>query len=280
MECREAYFFPNKAPDVMELEHRLRCIAQDLAEAERFALYEVLTAAHPDLPTTRFEPEQGFVRVVQAGGEIFFPRPLPLIKFAHVSCGYEEWLARKYELPGFVSVDESDVVVDCGAYVGGFSISAARKAAAVHLFEPAPENFACSSRNIAHVENVIINQMGLYFRTESIKLNLSSSSVEHSIILPDNGEIVASIDVPVIRLDDYCRQSGIDRIDFLKIEAEGVELEVFEGLGDIPVKKFAIDVSEERNGESPAQEFWLLLRARGYEVRQRGHVLFARLASE
>lgn len=62
------------------------------------------------------------------------------------------------------------------------------------------------------------------------------------------------------------------------IEAEGVELEVFDGLGAILPRKFAIDVSPERNGESPADEFLERFARMGYATRQRGHALFAREA--
>jgi hypothetical protein len=62
----------------------------------------------------------------------------------------------------------------------------------------------------------------------------------------------------------------------VKIEAEGVELEVFDGLESIRPRKLAIDVSPERDGESPAEEFKSRLAKINYEFRHRGHVLFAR----
>jgi hypothetical protein len=62
----------------------------------------------------------------------------------------------------------------------------------------------------------------------------------------------------------------------VKIEAEGVELEVFEGLEAIRPRKLAIDVSPERDGESPAAEFRIRLARMNYEFRQRANVLFAR----
>jgi hypothetical protein len=81
----------------------------------------------------------------------------------------------------------------------------------------------------------------------------------------------------VLSLADYAAEQGIEGFDFVKIEAEGVELEVFEGLGDMRPARLAIDVSPERDGQSPAGEFRTLLEPLGYEVRQRGQVMFARL---
>jgi hypothetical protein len=65
--------------------------------------------------------------------------------------------------------------------------------------------------------------------------------------------------------------------DSVKIEAEGVELEVFGGLDDLRPRKLSIDVSPERNGESPANEFRERLAPMGYEIRQRAHAMFAKL---
>jgi len=199
-----------------------------------------------------------------------------MVKLAILSFGYEEWLRRKYCLPGFVEVQEGDVVVDCGAYVGGFSLSAARVAGRLHAFEPDKENAACARRNLAGFPHVQVVECGLYNRSDEMILNRSASSVEHSLLQPDDGIIVESRPIKVLSLADYARAEGVGGYDFVKIEAEGVELEVFDGLENIRPRQLAIDVSPERNGTSPAEEFRLRLEPLGYEVRQRKHVLFAR----
>ncbi len=270
-------FFPNKSPETMAFEDIFRRHIAPLGEESRLALYELLTSVHPEMVPTMFEIAGEQVLAHQREGIIAFPRPLPLIKYAHISCGYEEWLEHKYALPGFVEVEPGDVVIDCGAYVGGFSISAVKKARAVHLFEPDLANFECVTRNLGPYGTAHCSQAGLYDRDDEMLLNISASSVEHSFLTPDDGEVLRQQSVRVQRLDTYCREHGISELDFLKIEAEGVELEVFGGLGAIRVRKFAIDVSPERDGESPAEEFTARLTAMGYEIRQRGHVLFAHL---
>jgi FkbM family methyltransferase len=270
-----AHFFPNRPPDIMAFESRFRQHVAPLPEASRLALYEMLSGLHPNLVETRFETEDDYVLAHQVESVIAFPKPLPLIKYAHLSCGYEEWLEHKYALPGFVEVETGDVVVDCGAYVGGFSLSAAKKAGEIHVFEPDVANFRCVERNLRDAANARLNQAGLYNRDDRMLLNVSPSSVEHSLLVPDDGQVLRQEMVMVKRLDTYCKEQGIAAVDFLKIEAEGVELEVFEGLGDLRARKLAIDVSPERDGESPALEFTERLGIQGYEIRQRGHVLFA-----
>lgn len=203
-----------------------------------------------------------------------------MVKLTQLLCGYEEALRRKYCLPGFVEVAPGDIVVDCGAFVGGFSLSASRIAAQVHAFEPESKNFACLMRNFANVGNVLLNNVGLYTRSSLMNLNISMSSVEHSLLIPDDGQVISIQEIEVIGLKEYLQGRGIPKFDFVKIEAEGVELEVFDGLEDVRPAKLAIDVSPERNGESPADEFRDRLIPLGYEVRQRGHVMFARLQNQ
>jgi FkbM family methyltransferase len=272
-------FFPNQSAAVQSMEFRFRTEAAKLPQTSRLALYEIFSSCLPSFTPTVFRVTDGVVIARQNGREIAFPDPLPLVKFGHIIFGYEEWLQRKYCLPGFVEVAPGDVVVDCGAYVGGFSISAAMVAAQVHAFEPEAANFACLARNFRAVGNVVLNQAGLYSETRRIGLNISASSVEHSLLMPDDGNLVEVREIDVTTLRDYLDQRAIAQLDFLKLEAEGVELEIFDGLHGILPRKIAIDVSPERNGESPADDFCERLMPLGYKILQRGNVMFARLES-
>lgn len=255
----------------------MRAAVALLPELYRLDLYSIFSETMPSFTPTSLGASENMIVAKQLDREIYFPRPLPMVKYSHIIYGYEELLHRKYTLPGFVQVEPGDIVIDCGAYVGGFSLSAAKIASAVHVFEPDGENFACLKRNLSCHDNVHFNCAGLYSETRRMKLNVSASSVEHSLLEPDDGSIVRVQEIDVMRIDDYVRMENVDRIDFVKVEAEGVEVEVFEGLGELKARKLAIDVSPERNGLSPAEDFWNILRDLGYEIQQRRNVLFARL---
>lgn len=232
----------------------------------------------------RFEHFQPFsfdigrdqISVTQDGTTIVFPAPIPDVKFYLLVSGYVRWLQRKYSIPGFCEVEPGDVVIDCGAYVGGFGLAAAQKKASVHAFEPDKSNFRCAQTNLALFSEARVVQAGLLDREDTLRLNLSASSVEHSFLAPDDGETVDQVEVHVMRIDQYCRNNAIEEIDFLKIEAEGVEIEVFDGLGELLPRKVAIDVSPERDGLSPADPLRQRLEVRGYDIKQRGHMLFGR----
>ncbi len=219
-----------------------------------------------------------FAIVSQAGVDIHFPRGIPPIKFVLIAYNYVEWLKRKYSLPGFCEVEDGDIVFDCGAYVGGFSMAAASVAKAVYSFEPAPNNFQCIEKCVTQFPNIHACAMGLGKQNETLELNLSRSSVEHSFLAPDRGGVAGRIEVDVRTIETFVSDNNLGSVDFLKIEAEGFEIEVFQGLGKVRPKKIAIDVSPERDLESPSEFFEKELLALGYETQRRGNVLFGVLA--
>jgi FkbM family methyltransferase len=270
------YYFPNQSQKVQDLEMKLRRMTAKWPEFRRLFVYSAFSRLVKSLEATTFAENPDMILARQRGRDIAFAKPIPPVKLSHIVFGYEQWLERKYCLPDFVFVEPGDVVIDCGAFVGGFSLSASRLAKEVHLFEPEQANFACLQYNFKETNNCILNRVGLYDHSKTMTLNISASSVEHSLLKPDDGEAIATRQISVVALRDYCRSKNITTLNFVKIEAEGVELEVFDGLESIRPSKLAIDVSPERDGESPAEEFKARLARMNYEFRQRGHVLFAR----
>jgi hypothetical protein len=66
-------------------------------------------------------------------------------------------------------VQNGDIVVDCGAHVGMFTIKAAKKASLVISIEPAKENLSCFLENVRRhrLKNVIVVCKALSDRTGS-----------------------------------------------------------------------------------------------------------------
>jgi len=221
-----------------------------------------------------FEFEDDFIDIAQNGRHLCIPRSVPPVKYVLLAYGYTEWLKRKYTNPGFCEVAPGDVVIDCGAYIGGFSLGVAETAGQVLCFEPSPVNFACLKKNANQFPNLRSYPIGLGSRNETLQLNISSSSVEHSFLDPDRGHARGQHAVQVKTIETVLSEEKIEQLDFLKIEAEGFEIEVFKGLCDIRPRKIAIDVSPERNGESPREFFVSQLEAMKYDLALRGNVLF------
>jgi hypothetical protein len=72
--------------------------------------------------------------------------------------------------------------------------------------------------------------------------------------------------VEVRTIESICEELGVDQVDFLKLDAEGLEPEVLCGVGDIEVKKMVVSGSAERDGEFTAPEVISLLESESYEV--------------
>ncbi len=261
---------------VFLFEKCMRRFVRHTSESTQTGIYSRFSKWSRHLVDTDFEFEDQLLLVSQKGKQLVFPRPLPTVNFQHISFGYEDWLRRKYSMPGFVEVLDGDIVIDCGGYVGGFALSASRLASKVYVFEPAPLNVECARHNLEVYGNTTIVEAGLYRESGDMTLNLSSSGVEHSLLSPDKGKTGLTQSIPVWSLKDFCKLNDVPAPDFVKIEAEGVELEVWEGLADLRPSRIAIDVSPERDGKSPAEEFKLRLTEAGYEHRQRKGMLFAK----
>ncbi len=237
------------------------------------ALTELSKTHRAWVPTT-FELEDHVV-VLQNSNEIHFPRPMHRENHRSILRGYLEGLHGKYQMEGFCEVEDGDVVVDCGAYVGGFARSVAPIASRLVLIEPAPVNSSCCVSNLIDFPNALVFQMGLFDKSESFELQLSTSDVDHSFLTPDRGATGKTVSVPARRLDDLASEIGLDQIDFFKLEAEGAEIEAIAGMGDLRPHKISIDAGPERYGKSPAPELSATLIGLGYEVRMVGHTLFA-----
>jgi ABC-type phosphate transport system ATPase subunit len=83
------------------------------------------------------------------------------------------------------------------------------------------------------------------------------------------------VPVEAIRLDILMHKLGIDRIDFLKIDAEGAEPEVLDGVDLSKVKKVAVDCAPERFGKSTVSKVVQILRTAGYECKVIGYMVYA-----
>lgn len=269
-------YFPFISDNELKMDRYFRMVLLKLPYRLAVSIYSIYTFLHYKRKFVRFRLISDITCVVAKDIRLFFPAPMPQMKWLHVSLDYKKWLCRKYTLPDFVEVEKSDVVIDCGAFVGGFSLGVVDLAEHIYIFEPGKLNNICTRLNLVEHDNVTIVKAGLYNTSKLIKFNISTSPVEHSILSPDDGCVEKVEIIKVYALREYCKDNGIDKIDFLKVEAEGVEKEIVEGALGFDIKKMAIDCSPERNGMSPLNEIKSLLEKSGYSTKVRGYNLYAK----
>ena len=150
--------------------------------------------------------------------------------------------------------NEDDIVIDCGANYGDLQLKLSNLNLPVYYIgvEPSPSDFSCLEFNVTKKFKIINKALG---KTNSkMPFYLSEDEGDSSIIEPAKFKEIIS--VPVIRLDSLIQELSIDKIKLLKIEAEGYEPEVLEGLGEkVKICEYiAVDGGYER-GKNSDQTF-------------------------
>lgn len=132
------------------------------------------------------------------------------------------------------------VFVDVGANVGVFTMKAAREVGndgLVIAIEPFIETALRLSRNAEAnaYTNVRVRNFCIGRVTQQAHLYLNKGKPNSfSLISRGNAE---SISVLSVSLDDLCRWENLERLDYLKIDAEGAEAAVLEG-GQEAINRF------------------------------------------
>lgn len=101
-------------------------------------------------------------------------------------------------------------------------------AARIISFEPVPATYAELRANTRYDGNVQCVQAALGEVPGTAKMTadpLNGQNTLNTSAHPD----APTVSVPVMVLDQYCAEEGIDRIDLLKIDTEGYEMSVLRG---------------------------------------------------
>ncbi|MEM3622763.1 MAG: FkbM family methyltransferase [Candidatus Bathyarchaeia archaeon] len=143
-----------------------------------------------------------------------------------LSYDFEKWMWNHLKLGG------GNVFLDVGAHIGKYTIPAA-KIVGVNGFvvavEPNPENCKILLKNVQlnKLRNVEVVNIAAWNRKEILKLFIAEDSGQHSI---KRNFGFGFVTVPALPLDHLLNELDLDRIDYIKIDVEGAEFEVLEGL--------------------------------------------------
>lgn len=132
----------------------------------------------------------------------------------------------------------STIVFDIGANVGKWSEAAIsiNPNIDLHCFEPSMGTFEqLKSKNFP--PNVKLNRLGLSSAPGELTLHIAAETSAMNSIYERRGffeeRLVNTEKIPVDTIDNYCISHNISQIDFMKVDVEGHELEVFKGMHNV-----------------------------------------------
>lgn len=182
-------------------------------------------------------------------------------------------LLKKYFLSPNIIVEEGDVVFDVGAFIGGFTLAIVYKARRIIAIEPDPLNYLLLKWNTKEARNITLVKKAASNCNAEVLLYQTDDPTSSSLIKPT--KIKKYTVVKASRLDTLMSELGVERIDFLKIDAEGAEPEVLEGADLTRVKKVAVDCSPERLGKPTVSEVLKILSSAGFRCQIKGYMIYA-----
>lgn len=152
-----------------------------------------------------------------------------------------------------------DVFYDVGANVGFFSLIAARRVGSkgsVYSFEPVAENIAAISKNaeINLLENVkrFDVAVGRKCGNEELLLTEWNGGATLSTSLVKTSQPVSRRNVRVVALDDFIKEEELRAPTLVKIDVEGSELDVVQGMSGTIAKSKPVLLYEIDDGKRDA----------------------------
>jgi len=152
-----------------------------------------------------------------------------------------------------------DQCVDVGAHVGLYTILLSRNSDHVYAFEPMRQLFdillALNIQNVSIYNLALGNQNGetkIYLPTLAGKTNLALGTLR--FLGAQKDEKVDTQKVKIAKFDEFEKQIDFTRIDFVKIDVEGFEMEVLRGMKRLLESKkpvLMIEIETRHNPQYP-----------------------------
>jgi FkbM family methyltransferase len=172
-------------------------------------------------------------------------------------------------MPGY----DIRIVFDVGANVGQSLRRCLRlwPGASVWCFEPVAETFRKLQTSIPHNDQVFFVNTALGDYDGVARMRARSSSLTNRLLRSDERDDRTQ-DVQIARGDSFCRNNGIDHINFLKIDTEGNDLSVLHGFSEM-IQTHKIDFIQVEAGMHPGnhthvplEQFKSFLESKGYSL--------------
>jgi FkbM family methyltransferase len=152
----------------------------------------------------------------------------------------------------------SAIIFDVGANEG--DLTTLFDKGTIYAFEPHPETFRRLSDRFRARPSVCPVNVGL--GASRCRLTLfdmpGDGSDQATLVMGSDPRLTEGTDIEVDTVDDWCLRNGIERIDFLKMDVEGFEPEVFKGAARMIREKRIGTILFEMNHHNVRTGFTLL----------------------
>jgi FkbM family methyltransferase len=145
---------------------------------------------------------------------------------------------------------DENTVFDVGANIGDWALQCHSiwRGSRIHCFELVKKTSRICESNVEAIDQIKVLAFGLSDKTEQTTVFLNGGSDVTSFYRRVGQEESAREICDVVKGDDYVRENAIERISFLKIDAEGSEHLVLDGLENI-LRNDRIDLIQFEYGE-------------------------------
>jgi FkbM family methyltransferase len=162
--------------------------------------------------------------IIEIEGVKFIPNDFHCL-YSILAPNYEEWVW------SYLRLKEDDVFLDVGAHIGRYALLAAKKVknGLVIAIEPDPINYNTLIKNIQinNFKNVLALNVAAWDSNTELRLITGMGTGERSVIRNKHSrctKVLAKI------LDDVLENYKVRKIDWIKIDVEGVAHRVVKGL--------------------------------------------------
>ena len=148
-----------------------------------------------------------------------------------------DFVLEQYAYKDFLSAEKNDIVIDCGGAIGDTALYFTSKGAEkVYIFEFIKSNIDLIKKQIENnphlKDNVVIVEKPVW----------NKSDTELSYVDKGNSSKVAGKDIypnkiRTLSIDDLVKANNIEKIDFIKMDIEGAELQGLKGAEEV-IRKF------------------------------------------
>lgn len=149
------------------------------------------------------------------------------------------------------------IFIDVGAFIGFYSILAAKLGATAIALEPDPRSFKILLHNIEMSgisDKVVLMNVAAGARKGFLELKLAQAPSESSVsnFLADD-RVISILKVPVTSIDEVFSSQKLSRVDIIKIDVEGGGGDVIEGAKFV-LSKFSPHIIFEIHGSVGSDE--------------------------